>query len=208
LPNTSEKFFPSSRRTPDRAGPTSQTPYQILVLTAGAEVAGSSTSGGSDGAGPAHGSPAPGCGERRQGLAHPPAAGSPTTQGGRKASARLGDEGRRAGGEGVLVVKELTNHNHGVGGGGGVARSRRAAPAVGARSPRTQHGRRQNQREWKGGAAQIIDRVSVRAEVAGGERSAGSGGGARYGAWPRGGCGLLRVVGCVFFYLTQGAGGA
>jgi hypothetical protein len=134
--------------------------------------------------------------------------GAPRRRGGRKASARLGDEGRRAGGEGVLVVKELTNHNHGVGGGGGVARSRRAAPAVGARSPRTQHGRRQNQREWKGGAAQIIDRVSVRAEVAGGERSAGSGGGARYGAWPRGGCGLLRVVGCVFFYLTQGAGGA
>jgi hypothetical protein len=33
LPNTSEKSFPSSRRTPHRAGPTSQTPYQILVLT-------------------------------------------------------------------------------------------------------------------------------------------------------------------------------
>jgi hypothetical protein len=33
LPNTSEKTFPSSRRTPYRAGPTSQTPYQILVLT-------------------------------------------------------------------------------------------------------------------------------------------------------------------------------
>jgi hypothetical protein len=33
LPNTSEKSFPSTRRTPDRAGPTGQTPYQILVLT-------------------------------------------------------------------------------------------------------------------------------------------------------------------------------
>jgi hypothetical protein len=29
----------------------------------------------------------------------------------------LGDEGRRSGGEGVLVVEELANHHHGVGGG-------------------------------------------------------------------------------------------
>jgi hypothetical protein len=33
LPNISEKILPSTRRTPHRAGPTSQTPYQILVLT-------------------------------------------------------------------------------------------------------------------------------------------------------------------------------
>jgi hypothetical protein len=33
LPNASEKSFLFTRRTPDRAGPTGQTPYQILVLT-------------------------------------------------------------------------------------------------------------------------------------------------------------------------------
>jgi hypothetical protein len=33
LPNTSKKTFPSTRRILHRAGPTSQTPYQILVLT-------------------------------------------------------------------------------------------------------------------------------------------------------------------------------
>jgi hypothetical protein len=33
LPNISEKNLPSARRTPHRAGTTSQTPYQILVLT-------------------------------------------------------------------------------------------------------------------------------------------------------------------------------
>jgi hypothetical protein len=47
----------------------------------GAEVAGSSTGGGSDRVGPAHGSPAPGCGERRQQFARPPVAGSPPTRG-------------------------------------------------------------------------------------------------------------------------------
>jgi hypothetical protein len=35
LPNISEKNLPSARRTPHRARPTSQTPYQILVLTIG-----------------------------------------------------------------------------------------------------------------------------------------------------------------------------
>jgi hypothetical protein len=34
-------------------------------------------------------------------------------------SAGLGDEGRRADGEGVLVVEELANHHHGGGEGGG-----------------------------------------------------------------------------------------
>jgi hypothetical protein len=38
LPNTSEKSFPFTRRTPDRAGPTGQTPYQILVLTEGGQA--------------------------------------------------------------------------------------------------------------------------------------------------------------------------
>jgi hypothetical protein len=33
LPNISEKILPSTRRTLYRTGPTSQTPYQILVLT-------------------------------------------------------------------------------------------------------------------------------------------------------------------------------
>jgi hypothetical protein len=64
--------------------------------------------------------------------------------------------------------------------GGGVPRPRRAVPAAGARSPHTHHGRRQNRKGSKGEAAGIRDRDSVRAEVAGGGRSAG---GARYGAW-------------------------
>jgi hypothetical protein len=33
LPNISENILPSTRRTLYRTGPTSQTPYQILVLT-------------------------------------------------------------------------------------------------------------------------------------------------------------------------------
>jgi hypothetical protein len=33
LPNISEKILPSTKRTLYRTGPTSQTPYQILVLT-------------------------------------------------------------------------------------------------------------------------------------------------------------------------------
>jgi hypothetical protein len=39
LPNISEKILPSTRRTLYRTGPTSQTPYQILVLTPAAAAA-------------------------------------------------------------------------------------------------------------------------------------------------------------------------
>jgi hypothetical protein len=55
------------------------------------------------------------------------------------ASAGLRDEGRRAGGEGVLIVMAAME--------GGVApRPQREAPVAGARSPHTHHERRRNQR--------------------------------------------------------------
>jgi hypothetical protein len=88
-------------------------------------------------------------------------------------------------------------------GGGGAPRPRRAAPAASARSSCTHHGRRRNRREWKGGAAGITDRGSVRAEVTEGGRSGGGGGG--WAGKRRGGAWLVTNVGAAtpFFYFLQ-----
>jgi hypothetical protein len=118
-------------------------------------------------AGPAHGSPAPGRGERRRGLACPPAAGSPrrgrTTAVGAGPALGSGRKGGEPTERGPRRRGARESHD---GKAVGRPRPQRAASALGARSPRTHHGRRRNREEWKGGATGITDRGSVRAEVA------------------------------------------
>jgi hypothetical protein len=82
----------------------------------------------------------------------------------------------------------------------GRPRPRRAASAAGARSPRTHHGRRRNQEELKGGATEITDQGSVRAEMTRGGRSSGGGGGQGSG---EGRAARYWCGGCDFFLFSR-----